>query len=249
MNQILLSKYRGSSNIILLQSIYYHARLRHLFWRISQLAIISIAVLVSFNDSFGQAAQPEILTNATIITMKKMHLSNSIVKNKINTTQCNFNTDVQSLSDLKSAGVDDDVIEAMMTKGNRALVASPSVQPGTGTLSEDKKTYVSSGNITFHVGDNIKINVGSNILTGSFKYITKDQGKVLNAINDAVPMTSDYAQQIFVIKEIYSARSSSNDMFIKNAPRTIYIVVEPTRGMRYRIAIEAALQEKEVLVN
>jgi hypothetical protein len=99
------------------------------------------------------------------------------------------------------------------------------------------------------VGDDIKVNVGSDVATGNFKYISKENGTVFNLLNEEAVLKKEYALHVFTITKIYSVRSSKTDMFVKNAPRTVYVVFDISKGNRMRAAIEAALQEKEVMPN
>jgi hypothetical protein len=65
------------------------------------------------------AAPSAVLTNADIVQMQKAGLSEEIVLSKIGTSPTNFATDTQDLIQLKEAGVNDNIIHAMVQKAGR----------------------------------------------------------------------------------------------------------------------------------
>ena len=67
------------------------------------------------------AAPSGVLTNADIVQMQKAGLSEEVVLSKIGTSQTNFSTDTQDLIQLKEAGVNDNIIHAMVQKTGRRL--------------------------------------------------------------------------------------------------------------------------------
>lgn len=76
------------------------------------------------------AEQEEVLTNATIIELKELGLGESLIVEKIKTSRCNFDVSINGLKQLKSAGVSDAVIGAMLSaksaaKANDGAVAAP----------------------------------------------------------------------------------------------------------------------------
>jgi hypothetical protein len=60
-----------------------------------------------------------VLTNADIVQMQKAGLSEEIVLSKIGTSTTNFSTGTQDLIQLKEAGVNDNIINAMVQKTGR----------------------------------------------------------------------------------------------------------------------------------
>jgi hypothetical protein len=65
------------------------------------------------------AAPGAVLTNADIVQMQKAGLSEEIILSKIGTSTTNFNTGTQELIQLKEAGVNDNIINAMVQKSGR----------------------------------------------------------------------------------------------------------------------------------
>jgi hypothetical protein len=61
-------------------------------------------------------AQAEVLTNANIIEMSKVGLGKKLILEKINTSNVDFEVSTKSLIELKTAGVDEDVISVMLEK-------------------------------------------------------------------------------------------------------------------------------------
>jgi len=65
------------------------------------------------------AAPDTVLINADIVQMQKASLSEEIILSKISTSTTNFNTGTQDLIRLKEAGVNDNIINAMVQKSGR----------------------------------------------------------------------------------------------------------------------------------
>jgi hypothetical protein len=65
------------------------------------------------------AAPGDVLTNGDIIRMQRARLSEDIILSKIATSTTNFNTGTQDLIQLKEAGVNDNIINAMVQKSGR----------------------------------------------------------------------------------------------------------------------------------
>jgi hypothetical protein len=72
-------------------------------------------------DARIDESQPHtVLTNTDIVKMQKAGLSEEIVLSKIGTSPTNFTTNTQDLIQLKEAGVNDNIINAMVQKTGRA---------------------------------------------------------------------------------------------------------------------------------
>ena len=67
----------------------------------------------------------EVLTNQSLISMKKAGLSDSIIISKIKSSQTKFDASTQGLIGLKNAGLSDQVIEAVVNAGAGAAPAAP----------------------------------------------------------------------------------------------------------------------------
>jgi hypothetical protein len=61
------------------------------------------------------AAQSVVMTNQDVISMTKSGISANVIVVKISTSPCRFDTTIAALTSLKSAGVDDSVLTAMIS--------------------------------------------------------------------------------------------------------------------------------------
>src|SRR5215467_7738185 len=77
-----------------------------------------LAVLALFGAT-SLTAQ-EVLTNQSLVSMKKAGLSDSIIISKIKSSQTKFDASTQGLIGLKNAGLSDQVIEAVVNAGSAA---------------------------------------------------------------------------------------------------------------------------------
>ena len=71
------------------------------------------------DSAADRSASGAVLTNADIVQMQKAGLSEEIVLSKIGTSTTNFSTGTQDLIQLKEAGVNDNIINAMVQKTGR----------------------------------------------------------------------------------------------------------------------------------
>ena len=101
------------------------------------LATVSIASAQESNES-----SIEILTNADVVLMSKTNLSKTLIINKIKDSKGAFDVSVQGLVNLKSAGVDEEIIETMLEK-SRLLREKVSVGTATTGFS-DSQTVLES---------------------------------------------------------------------------------------------------------
>jgi hypothetical protein len=75
---------------------------------------------LALDSAADRSAAPDaVLTNADIVQMQKARLSEEIILSKIGTSTTNFNTGTQDLIRLKEAGVNDNIINAMVQKSGR----------------------------------------------------------------------------------------------------------------------------------
>lgn len=86
------------------------------------LAVIAVLVIGGSPVNAGQR-EAEVLSNESIIAMSKSGIPPSIIVSKIRSTAGRFNTDSGELVRLKSLGVANDVLEAMMAKPASAVAA------------------------------------------------------------------------------------------------------------------------------
>jgi hypothetical protein len=104
-----------------------------ILWRtMKTLRVLTVLVLVALAAAAG--AQ-EVLSNDSVIAMKKAGLSDAVILAKIRSSPTKFDTSTQGLVALKQAGLSDSIIEAMVGAGAPAKpVAAPPVAatPGAG---------------------------------------------------------------------------------------------------------------------
>jgi len=71
------------------------------------------------------------LTNDDIISMTQQGFNASLIIKAIQTSETHFDVSPQALSALKSAGVSQDVMEAMLSAQNQPAPGAPAAQPAT----------------------------------------------------------------------------------------------------------------------
>ena len=69
-------------------------------------------------------AQAEVLTNADVIGMTRAGLGKRVIQQKIEKSQTDFDASAKALIELKTAGVDDDVIALILEKAAAAKATS-----------------------------------------------------------------------------------------------------------------------------
>ncbi len=70
-------------------------------------------------------AQAEVMTNDEVITLAKAGLNSSIIVNKIRTSKSNFDLSTDNLIKLKTAGVSDEIVNAMLeAKSGKSLTTN-----------------------------------------------------------------------------------------------------------------------------
>jgi hypothetical protein len=85
--------------------------------------LVTVLVLLCVVTSVG--AQ-EVLSNDSVIAMKKAGLSEAVILAKIRSSQAKFDTSTQALVGLKQAGLSDPIIEAMVShSGSGSGVSAP----------------------------------------------------------------------------------------------------------------------------
>src|SRR5262245_13962967 len=89
--------------------------------------VLALAALTLFAAT-SLTAQ-EVLTNDSLIALKKAGLSDSIIISKIKSSQTKFDVSTKGLIGLKNAGMSDQVIEAVVNAGSAAPAAAPAPAP------------------------------------------------------------------------------------------------------------------------
>ena len=82
--------------------------------RLGGLVVASLVLLAMLAVAAGPGTAQEVLTNDGVIKMVKAGLAESVIIQKIRTSQKKFDTSTDGLIKLKTAGVPDKVIEAMV---------------------------------------------------------------------------------------------------------------------------------------
>jgi hypothetical protein len=110
-----------------------------------KIALILIAVASMI--ALPVVAQPagDILNNAGIIELKQAGFGDTVLVEKIKTSKCNFDTSLAGLKQLKTAGVSDAVITAMVSAKPQAAVAVATAATEPSTDINDPKSAHDAG--------------------------------------------------------------------------------------------------------
>ena len=84
--------------------------------RVEQKASFEAEKKMAEQNKAVQAEQANTMTNKDVIKLSQMKLSNAIILQKIKSSKCNFDTSADALGILTKAGVNEDIIVAMMSK-------------------------------------------------------------------------------------------------------------------------------------
>jgi hypothetical protein len=88
--------------------------------------VFAIAAFLFLSASSAAIAQEEVMTNDEVISLTKAGLANSIVIGKIRTSKTSFDMSTDALIKLKTAGVGDDVVGAMLeAKSGKSISSAP----------------------------------------------------------------------------------------------------------------------------
>jgi len=93
------------------------------------LAVFFPAVLVSQQLTGSQGEDAQKMTNADIVKMVEAKLSDDLIVSKIRASACSFDTSTDTILKLKSQGVSDGVIQAMVSAGKPPSQASTPAAP------------------------------------------------------------------------------------------------------------------------
>lgn len=187
------------------------------------------------------AGQPEVLTNNTIIQMKTAGFGPNIIISKINSSPCNFTTDVNSLVALKNANVDETVIDAMMKKAPQSTTTAGGAPCSgimiptalLGTMIDDE-TYITTKGVFYTVGQKIKLGPGTS-QGGSYRYVMD-----FNVLNS--PEYDKHAGPEWAGKTV----TISKFVTVSGDPSVVYLLFKTTTIKKSGINIEAAIGVGEV---
>jgi len=100
----------------------------------------------------AQPAQPEVVTNQTVVEMVNAKLPSDVIITKIQTSKTQFDLSTAALVKLNEGGVPSDVVKAMMQKGSEppaaaaASQAEPPGDPNDPSTWHDPGIYVFASN-------------------------------------------------------------------------------------------------------
>jgi len=107
-----------------------------------RLALVLVVTALTLFTATSLTAQ-EVLTNDSLVALKKAGLSDSIIISKIKSSQTKFDVSTKGLIGLKNAGLSDQVIEAVVNAGSgsaappaAATPAAPAAAAATATTKE-----------------------------------------------------------------------------------------------------------------
>jgi hypothetical protein len=104
-----------------------------------RLALVLLVTALTLFTATSLTAQ-EVLTNDSLVALKKAGLSDSIIISKIKSSQTKFDVSTKGLIGLKNAGLSDQVIEAVVNAGSGSAAppaaAAPAAAAATATTKE-----------------------------------------------------------------------------------------------------------------
>jgi hypothetical protein len=104
-----------------------------------------LALLASGAFAQPTRAKREVLTNASVIELAKLGLSEALIIEKIRQSECNFDTSIEGLRQLKAAQLSDAIIAVVLSpKAAPAAPAAPAARPAAGANSPTA-TYNTTG--------------------------------------------------------------------------------------------------------
>ena len=104
-----------------------------------RLGLVLVVTALTLFTATSLTAQ-EVLTNDSLVALKKAGLSDSIIISKIKSSQTKFDVSTKGLIGLKNAGLSDQVIEAVVNAGSGSAAppaaAAPAAAAATATTKE-----------------------------------------------------------------------------------------------------------------
>jgi hypothetical protein len=110
---------------------------------VGMIVLTALALLGILALAAGHGVAQEVLTNDGVVKMVKAGLPETVIIQKIRTSERKFDTSTDALVRLKSAGVPDKVIEAMM--GAPAAGAASPAAPSAAAAGEPVISHVAAG--------------------------------------------------------------------------------------------------------
>jgi hypothetical protein len=100
--------------------------------------VIATLTLVTATSLTAQ----EVLTNESLVALKKAGLSDSIIISKIKSSQTKFDTSSKALIGLKNAGMSDQVIEAVLNAGSASAAPAAPAAPAAAAPAAARESIV-----------------------------------------------------------------------------------------------------------
>jgi hypothetical protein len=170
------------------------------------LLILAVLGACAVTVSFGQTQKP--ITNADVVNMTKENFDPSLIVKDIQSSSTDFDTSPQALIDLKNAGVDKSVMDAMLS--TQAIKPSDAVEavhstptPPGGTVSDSANSACSANGClvregtqvtlkfesdlsskTAHIGDTVEFQLDDDLKVGDSIVVPKGAHAVAT-VNDA----------------------------------------------------------------
>jgi hypothetical protein len=173
--------------------------------RQSLLILLAISIC-TVTASFGQTQKP--ITNADIVNMTKQNFDPGLIVKDIQSSNTDFDTSPQALIDLKNAGVDNSVMDAMLSaqagKPSSAVDAVRSTPISAGGAASDSanpacgangclvregtqinlKFVAALSSKTAHIGDSVEFQLDDDLKVGDSTVVSKGAHAVAT-VNDA----------------------------------------------------------------
>jgi hypothetical protein len=111
--------------------------------KVNILSIFLVLLSFCFVAHTQVLAQDEVMTNSEVVSLVKAGLSKTIIINKIRTSKTNFDLSTDGLINLKKAGIDDDIVHAML-EAKSGKIISPTISSDGGGSNADPNDPMSS---------------------------------------------------------------------------------------------------------
>jgi len=108
--------------------------------RLRHTLVLAVAALTLF--SAASLTAQEVLTNESLVALKKAGLSDSIIISKIRSSQTKFDVSTKGIIGLKNAGLSDQVIEAAVNAGAAPAAAAPAAPAAAATPAAARESIV-----------------------------------------------------------------------------------------------------------
>jgi hypothetical protein len=115
--------------------IFGHSLERREKMRNYLMVVILMFLAVMILPTSQALAQTEVLQNGDIIEMAKSHISESVILQKIASSECNFDTSTKGLTTLMKAGVKSKTLDAMMKARSRKAAIPIAQAPSTAPIA------------------------------------------------------------------------------------------------------------------